>query len=194
MRKIMRINIVYIYFSLVVMHSKNTELAKQFSERFRKFRLNAGLTILQVHIATGISKRQLNYIEAGSLSPNLNHLDLYAKLFGMELHSMLDFSLAVPDESQLKAGIINFLKAKGHDPELFFKPNEGLTVFLQQMLSTNFLNTPKYSREIVKYCEDKYGVKFTTTGISKVMDNFYKEGLIQKLETDKKTKFQYKKK
>lgn len=173
---------------------KNPKFIKRFGGRLKEFRATAGLTLQQLHAATGLSKRQITYTESGKINTSISHLGLYAEFFGVEPHVMLNFHEPIPNEATLKQGIKKFLKSRGQDTSLFFKENEGATTALNKLLETEFLSSPRYAKEIIDYCWEKYNVQFTTTRISKALDILYKKGLVQKMKTDKKTKFQYRKK
>ncbi len=177
----------------MVRYFKNPKLIKRFGERLKKFRSAAGLTLQQVHTATGLSKRQITYTESGNVNTSISHLGLYAEFFGVDPHVMLNFNEPIPDEEALKQGVKKFLKSRGQDTVLFFKQNEGATSVLNKLLETDFLSSPRYAKEIIDYCKDKYKFQFTTTRISKVLDNLHKRGLVKKLKTNKKTKYQYQK-
>jgi transcriptional regulator with XRE-family HTH domain len=59
-----------------------------------------------------------------------------------------------------------------------------------KLLPSKFFSSPRFAREISEYFKEKHGVKLTTTRLSKALDGFVRKGLIEKLETDKKGKFQ----
>jgi transcriptional regulator with XRE-family HTH domain len=174
---------------------KNKRLIKRFGDRLKSFRISANLSLQQVHLASGLSKRQITYTESGNINTSISHLALYAELFGVELHELLNFSWPIPNEASLRLGVKKFLKSQGQDPVMFFKPNEGATnVIENKLLKTTFLNSPRFAAEIGIYCKEKYNVVFTTTRISKVLDNLYKKGAIQKVRSEKRTKYRYQRK
>jgi transcriptional regulator with XRE-family HTH domain len=176
-------------------HYKNQKLIKLFAERLKNFRLAANLSVKQLHISTGISDRQIMMTEAGNVNTSISLISLYADIFGVPIHVLLNFDEPIPDETTLRTSIKKFIKARGLDPSLIFKADEGATSIIEsQLLKTSFLNTPRFASEIANYCKEKYKVTFTTMRISKVLDNLNKKGVVEKLKTDKKTKFQYRKK
>lgn len=174
---------------------KNHKLLRQLGDRLKSFRVKANLSVQQVHLATGISKGQINSTEAGKLNTSVSHLGLYAELFGVEPYVMLNFREPVPGEEALKQSVTKFLKSNGLSPAIFFKPNEGVTHIIEnKLLQTSFLNSPRFAIEIAEFCKEKYDTEFSTVRLSKVLDNLHKKGLIEKISTEKKTKFQYRKK
>lgn len=174
---------------------KNKKLLKQFGDRLKEFRIAANLSLAQIHAATGISKTQILRTESGTLNTTLSHISLYADLYGMGVHGLLDFNDPVPDEAVLRQNIKKFLKAQGGiDPGIFFKHDEGATnVIITKLLKTNFLNVPRFTREIANFCNEKYKISFSTTVLSRVLDKLQKKGILERLTTDKKSKFQYRK-
>lgn len=143
-------------------------------------------------LATGVSKGHIINIERGEVNTGINYLGLYVDMFGIDSALLLDFNSPLPDEAILQQAIKKYIKTKGIDPAVFFKP--GVTnIIVNKLLKTNYLNTPRFSKEIADYCKEKYKVTFTTIRISKVMDDLGKKKIVQKLATDKKSKYQYRK-
>jgi hypothetical protein len=133
--------------------------------------------------------------ESGKVNTTLSLLGLYAELFGIPLYVLLDFNEPIPDETVLRQNVKKFIKTRGLDADLIFKAEEGATKVIEnKLLKTSFLNTPRFASEIAQYCKEKYKLQFTTMRISKVMENLRNKGVIEKLKTDKKTKFQYRNK
>ena len=175
-------------------HIKNQKIIDLFAARLSRFMTNAGLSPKKVALATGISQPHIESTVAGSVNTSIGYAAAYAELFGVELHNLLNFKESVPDEVTLSAAVKKYLKANGIAPEDFFESNEGATHTIEKLLKTTFLNQPRYARDIAEYCKEKYDVEFTTSRLSKVLDNLYKEGRVEKIETDKKSKYQYQKK
>jgi len=174
-------------------HLKNQKVVDLFAVRLNKFLEAADLSPKQVALATGISKRHIEMTAAGSVNTSIGYAAAYAELFGVELHSLLNFKEPLPDEAALNASVKKYIKVHGIDADKFYKSNEGATSTIDKLLKTTFLNQPRYTKDIVDYCKEKYGVEFTTTRLSKVLDNLYREDRVEKLETNKKSKYQYRK-
>lgn len=175
-------------------HLKNQKVVDLFATRLNKFLEAADLSPKQVALATGISKRHIESTVGGSVNTSIGYAAAYAELFGVELHSLLNFKEPLPDEAVLNTAIKKYIKVHGIDPRMFFEANEGATHTIEKLLQTVFLNQPRYTKDIADYCMEKFDVEFTTTRLSKVLDNLYKEGRVEKIETDKKSKYQYRKK
>lgn len=80
----------------------------------------------------------------------------------------------------------------GIDPAIFLK--KGLANTLRtKILPSKFLSSPRFAKEIADHLNEKFELEFTTTAISQALENLRKRGLIEKLPTDKKSKFQYRK-
>lgn len=166
----------------------------RFGKRLQAFRLAADLSQEQVHLATGIGQSHVAKTELGQVNTSISHVSLYAELFGVEDNELLDYDGAVPEEATLKKGVTKFLKSRGFDPSLFLKQNQGPTHIIEtKILETKFLTVPRLAHEIADYCKEKYDAEFTTSQVSKVLDGLNKKGVLEKLKTDKKTKFQYRK-
>lgn len=174
------------------LRNRNTLLL--FGKRLQALRLAVDLSQEQVHHATGISQSQIARTELGQLNTSISHVAMYAEFFGLKDHEMLEYDAPLPDAHLLKKSVTKFLKSRGFDPEIFLKEHQGATHVLEKLLDTKFLTTPRLAREITDYCKEKYDADFTTSQVSKVLDGLHKKGLLEKLETDKKTKFQYRKK
>ena len=173
---------------------KNQKTIDKFGQRLLAFRLTADLSQEQVHLATGIGQSHIAKTELGQVNTSISHLSLYAELFGIEDHELLDYNAAIPEEGTLKRNVAKFLRSRGFDPSLFLKQHQGATHIIEhKILETKFLTVPRFAREIVDYCQDKYEADFTTSQVSRVLDELYRKGVIEKLKTDKKTKFQYRK-
>lgn len=166
----------------------------QFGKRLQAFRLAAGLSQIQVHQATGIGQSHVARTELGQVNISISHVSLYAELFGVKGGELLNFGDAVPSEAILKKNVVKFLKSRGFDPSLFLKENQGLTHILEKkILGTKFLAVPRSARDIADYCMEKYGAEFTTSHISLVLDRLLEKGLLEKLKTDRKRRFEYRK-
>lgn len=119
---------------------------------------------------------------------------MYAEFFGMQHHEMLAYNAPVPNPVLLRKSVTKFLKSRGFDGEIFLRQHQGATHLIQaKLLETKFLATPRFAREIADYCKEKYDADLTTSQVSKVLDGLHKKGALEKLKTDKKTKFQYRK-
>ncbi|HEY9047902.1 MAG TPA: helix-turn-helix transcriptional regulator [Ohtaekwangia sp.] len=168
------------------------ETLKRFGERFKKFRQAADVSQEQVHYATGIAQPHLSEIETGSRNIGLTHIAVLAEFFGLTDSELLDYSAPLPSSEELKKSIRGFLKKNGIDPATFLK--KGLANTLRtKVLPSKFLSSPRFAKEVADLLKDKFGADFTTTAISQALENLRKKGLVVKLPTDKKSKFQYRK-
>jgi hypothetical protein len=60
-------------------------------------------------------------------------------------------------------------------------------------MESKFLSTPKLAKEVVAYCLEKFDAEFTTSQVSSVLNGLYKVGRLERIPTDAKTKFKYRK-
>lgn len=172
--------------------AENQKFQKKVGARLKSIRIQANLSLQQMFLATGVSKGHIINIEAGTVNTGISYLGLYCDLFGIDSALLLDFNSPVPDEATLQQAVKKYIKSKGIDPAVFFKP--GVTnIIVNKLLKTNYLNAPRFAKEIADYCAEKYKVTFTTIRISKVLDDLSKKKVIEKLASDKKSKYQYRK-
>ncbi len=163
-----------------------------FGQRLKKLREAADISQEQIHYATGITQMHISRIESGDINTSIGKASKLASFFGLEDYEMFFYNQNIPAGDFLQKNIAKFLIRNNIDPKIFLK--KGLTNILTKELQSKFFNTPKYAVEISEMLEEKHNVKFSTARISDAMNDFKKKGLIEKLSTDKKSKFQYRKK
>jgi transcriptional regulator with XRE-family HTH domain len=164
----------------------------RFGERIKKMRELLNLSQEQIHYATGISQPYIVKIEKAETNIGLGYISLLASFYGLEDFELLQYDNALPDADKIKQNILRFLKQNDIEAAIFFK--KGLIRYLElTLLTTNFFNTPKFTKEIAEYLQQKYKTNFTTSAISQAMESVRKKGLVEKLSTDRKSKFQYRK-
>lgn len=169
------------------------ETLKRFGERIRKIREAADVSQEQIHYATGITQPHISAIESGGLNIGLMHIAVLAEFFGLTESELLYYAGPIPSSEELKRSITRFLKKNGIDPVIFLK--KGLANALRtKILPSKFLSSPRYTKEIADFLKEKFEAEFTTTAISQALENLRKRGLIEKLPTEKKSKFQYRRK
>ena len=174
-----------------ILEKKNSLI--QFGTRLRAIRESINLSQEQVHYATGITQPHISKIEAGGLNVGLSHIAILAEFFGLKEYELLQYDSPIPETEELKKNVAKFVKKNNIDPDVFLK--KGLSHLLKNMiLPSRFLTTPRYTKEIASFIEEKFEARFTTTAISQALENLGKKGLIERTPTDKKSKFQYKKK
>jgi transcriptional regulator with XRE-family HTH domain len=178
----------------MVRNLKNERTVTLFGLRLQAIRRAADLSQAQVYEATGISQSQIARTELGQLNTGISHVGIYAELFGLDDHEMFHYDAPVPEAALLKKNVSKFLKLHGFDPAIFLKQSQGPTYVIgDKLMGTKFLSTPKLASEIVAYCKEKFDAEFTTTQASKVLNGLYKAGLLEKISTEAKTKFKYRK-
>ncbi|MBL0744845.1 helix-turn-helix domain-containing protein [Chryseolinea lacunae] len=165
----------------------------RFGKRLKGIREAANVTQEQIHYATGITQPYISAVESGALTIGLSHIAVLAEFFGLEEYELFQYKSQIPEPDQLKKNITSFLKRNDIDPSTFLK--KGLTHLLKgKVLSSKFFTTPKYTSEIRSFLYERFDANFTTTAISQALENLRKQGLVDKIATDKKSKFQYKSK
>ncbi len=147
----------------------------------------------QIQYATGIGQSHLSKIEAGVMNIGLSHIAVLAEFYGLEEFELLQYNTSLPDHEELKRDVSKYLKRNGIDPSVFLK--KGLAHLLKdRVLPSKFFSTPRYTKEVADYLDEKFNATFNTTAISQALENLRKKGLVDKLATSKKSKFQYRKK
>lgn len=171
---------------------KNQRTLDRFGSRLQAFRMGADLSQEQLHLATGVGQSHIAKTELGQINTSISHLSLYAELFGVTDHEFVNYDGPIPDEISLKKSVRKFLKARGFEPDVFLRQHRGPTHIIEhKILTTQFFTVPRYTREIVTHCREKYDAEFTTSQVSQVLDVLSQKGLIKKLKTDKKNRYQY---
>lgn len=174
-------------------HNKREDSLSLLGRRVRALRDSLNLSQEQIHYATGISQPYLVKIEKGETNIGLRYISLLADFFGLEDYELLQYRSQLPDIETLQRGVGKFLKSNEIDPAIFFR--KGIVHCLDiTITNTRFLDTPKYSKEIADFLSASFGIKVSTSAVSQAMDGFYRKGVVEKLPTDKKSKFQYRKK
>lgn len=172
---------------------RNKRILDQFGLRLKRFREAAELSQEQVHYATGIGQSNISQMESGGLNTSLSQLALLSEFYGLEDHELLDYKAAIPETDELRRRITRFLKKKEIDPSDVLKKSV-TTIFERKLLPSKFLLTPRYAKEIAQHLIEKYDAEFSTTLIARTLGIFSERGLIERIPTDKKSKFQYKRK
>lgn len=161
-------------------------------ERLKAIRKASGLSQEQIQYVTGINQSQIARFEAGSLAARIDHISLLAELFGMEDHELLQYRSPVPDTEILTKNVSRYLKSRNIDPAVFLK--KSLVHLIEtKLLPSKFFTSPRLAKEISEFLADKNGPMFTTSHISRTMDDFVRKGRIERLKTDK-SKYQYRNK
>jgi transcriptional regulator with XRE-family HTH domain len=161
-----------------------------FGKRLKALREVAEISQEQIHYATGITQPHISAIEAGSLNIGLVHITVLAEFFGLEDFVLLQYQTPLPNSEDLKKNVSRYLKKNGIDPSIFLK--KGLASILKnKVLHSKFLSTPRYTKEIATFLEEKFDASFSTTAISQALENLRKKGLVERIITDKKSKYQY---
>lgn len=158
----------------------------------KSLRESLNLSQEQVHYATGISQPYIVKIEKAETNIGLGYISLLASFYGLEDFQLLQYDAPLPDHDTLKQNVSKFLKQNKIDADIFFK--KGLIYYIEATIfNTTFFNSPKLTKDISDHLEVKYKFKFKTSAISQAMENLRKKGFVEKLPTDKKSKFQYRK-
>lgn len=172
--------------------NKKTDSLILFGQRLKAIREASNLSQEQVHYVTGISQSQIARIEAGTLNTGINHASILAALFGLEDYELFQYKSPIPDPELLKRNISKYLRNQDIDPAVFIK--KSLVHLIEtKLLPSKFFGLPRFAKEIVEYLKEKTDTEFTTSHVSQAMNGFVRKGAVEKLRTDKKSKFQYRK-
>ena len=111
----------------------------------------------------------------------------------MDDYELLQYNSPIPDADVLKKSVSRYLKNHSIDPAVFLK--QGLVHLIEtKLLPSKFFTSLRSTKEISEFLEGKDGGSFTTSHISQALNGFIRKGLVERLKTDKKTKYQYRSK
>jgi transcriptional regulator with XRE-family HTH domain len=162
-----------------------------FGNRLRNFRERANLSQDQIHYATGVTQTQISKIETANTDPRMTTVFKLAEFFGQDFQLFL-LGSSIPPSNELQRNISKYLIQHGIDPEIFSR--KGLTRIIKTELHEGkFFNVPRSTLEITKFLKEKHKVSFTTSRTSDTLEELRRKGLIDKIPTDKKSRFRYKK-
>lgn len=173
-------------------HRSKEDSVILFGRRLKALREAANISQEQIQFATGISQSQIARIESGDLNTGISHVSRLANFFGLEDFQLFQYSEPVPDSEELRKNISKFLKTQSIDSSTFLR--KSIVYYLEsKVLESKFLHTPRLAIEIAKYLEEKYDAEFTTMSLSQALNRFVKKGRIERVLTDKKSKYRYRK-
>lgn len=163
-----------------------------FGKRLKAIREAANISQEQIQFATGISQSQIARIESGDLNTGISHVSRLANFFGLEDFQLFQYHEPVPDSDELRKNISKFLKAQSIDASTFLR--KSIVYYLEsKVLESKFLQTPRLTIEIAEYLEERYNAEFTTMSLSQALNRFVKKGRIERVLTDIKSKYRYRK-
>jgi transcriptional regulator with XRE-family HTH domain len=146
-----------------------------------------------VHYLTGITQSQIARFELGTSGARVEDISALADIFGMEDYELLQYKSPIPDADVLKKNISKYLKNQDIDPVVFLK--QGLVHLIEtKLLPSKFFTSLRFTKEISAFLEEKERAAFSTSHISQALNGFVRKGLVEKVKTGKKTKYQYRSK
>jgi transcriptional regulator with XRE-family HTH domain len=164
-----------------------------FGQRLKSIREAAGLSQAQVHDFTGIGRSHIVRIETGTLNTGLHNISILGELFGLEDYELLQYKSPLPNPDILRKNVSKYLKSRKMDPAVSLK--QGLVHLIEtKLLPSKFFASPRFAKEISEFLKEKDGESFTTSHISQALGGFVDAGRVEKIKTDKKTKYQYRSK
>ncbi|SKC85045.1 helix-turn-helix domain-containing protein [Ohtaekwangia koreensis] len=165
---------------------------KKFADRLKAIRESVNLSQEQIHYATGIIQTHISKIESGKISIGIDTVSTLSDFFGVEDFQLFQYDEPIPDPDLLRKNVHKYLLLHDINPHVFLKKSL-MYAIREKILNSKFMDTPRLTKEIAGHLHDKYDVKFTTTRISDALEELRRKGLVEKLTTDKKSKFQYRK-
>jgi transcriptional regulator with XRE-family HTH domain len=166
---------------------------KSLGKRLRKLRELGKITQKQIEFVTKMDQSHLSRLEAGEVNVSINYIFLIADFYGLEDYEILNYNGPLPERGRIEKNVTKFLKKNNLSATDYFKDSLS-SILKDKILTSKFLTSPKYTKEIAQQILVNYKEKFSTSAISQALDVLIKKGLVEKIKTDKKSKFQYKKK
>lgn len=166
---------------------------KSLGKRLRRLREIGKVTQKQIEFVTKMDQGHLSRLERGHVNISINYVFLLADFYGVEDFEILNYNAPLPDREKIQRSVTKFLKRNDFYTAEFFKIKLS-SIVEDKIIPSKFLQTPKYNKEISLHLKEKYKATFTNSALSQVLKVFIKKGLIERIKTNKKSKFQYRKK
>lgn len=80
---------------------KNKFILKEFGDRIRQLRIERNLSQEKLSFITGFHRTYIGMIERGERNISLTNMTVFAKVFEINISSLLDFSILNPEHSYI---------------------------------------------------------------------------------------------
>lgn len=160
------------------------ERKRKIGQRIRRLRVALNLTqkelAEQVHVSVGT----IRAIETGEGFTG-DYLLAIAHFFGMELSELVDYHAEVPDEADLREHMAAYhLHYQSDlDENLLHHPPNLKHLVNARLSQSSFMQEPRKVREIMRYIEAQYNLKYSSSALSQALINAVKAGVLQRVKT-----------
>lgn len=150
----------------------------EYAKRLRDYRKAANVSQEDLAKATGVHQPYIADIEAGKISIGIDKQEEFAAYFGVKYYHFADPDVAIPSRMQLRENIREYVKSLDIDPGYLKNDAPNFTVYIDELLDTDFLSEPKLSKEIAEEMKRRYGTKITPSKVTDVLTKLPRLDLI----------------
>lgn len=160
------------------------ERKKRIGLRIRKLRDSLSLTQKQLAEQIGVSVGTVRAIETGDGFTG-DYLLALAHFFGMELSELVDYHAEIPNEEELRDHMAAYhLQYQSDiDESLLNHPPNLKHLVTTRLAQSEFLQQPRKVKEIQKFIEAQYELKYSSSALSQALINAVKAGVLQRVKT-----------
>jgi hypothetical protein len=139
-----------------------------------------------------IEKLKKQLVEISEVVNSFKSEAVQVKIIDKLFDAMLEFDRTDADGSELNK---KNRKRSEYDSEIYpFSPGRkkpGATKILNQLLATDFFDTPQSISAIADYCKDNYSSEFKTSELSGILLKLAKEDKLKRERNDSNNRFEY---
>lgn len=164
----------------------------KFGKRLGLFKKQSNISYSKIHYATKISENHIKNTVAGKVNIGLLHVEVYAKLFGVNDCDMLDYNAPIPDRNTLQKNISDYFKRIGFKTSDNFKRN-GPSYVVEEFIQKFQFPEPLEPVQIRDKLNEAESTLYKTNDISRVLNHLAEEGIIFRIDTGNSKKPKYSK-
>ncbi len=159
------------------------ERKRKIGLRIRKLRTSLNLTQKELAEQIFVSVGTIRAIETGEGFTG-DYLLAIAHFFGMELSELVDYHAEIPDEDQLREHMAAYhLHYQSDIDESLWHHAPNLKQLIQTRLSqTSFMQEPRRVKEIMRYLEAQYNLRYSSSALSQALINAVHAGIMQRVK------------
>lgn len=173
------------------MGKNGDDIKVRFGKRLGLFKKKANISYAKIHYATTISENHVKNTVKGKVNIGLIHIELYAKLFGVNDHEMLNYESPIPKREVLQKNISEYFKSIGFKSLDNFKKLGPSYVIEEFFLELNDFMLPLEAAEIKDLINQSQGSNYKTNDVSRVLNSLSSEDIVLKVTTGNSKKPKY---
>lgn len=171
---------------------REDNICLKFGDRLGRFMKKANISYSKVHHATQISENHIKKTVQGKVNVGLLHVELYARLFGVEVSHLFEFETQIPTRELLQENIRHYFSTVGYKSEMSFK-KLGPSYIVEEFIEESEPFAPMEASDIKDLCNSIKGTTYKTNDVSRVLESLADEGILVKIKTGNAKKPQYQK-